>query len=102
MQYKIAQYYLRNFQSQGLSNPCTSRKYKDYKPELMYGRCTSTAQMYSNTRILKYPKGEIMTWQVFSWQDRTSSTSTGAYDIKEQYKVQENIIYQYYYYLLSK
>ena len=61
MQYKIAQYYLRNFQNQGLSNPCTSRKYKDYKPELMYRRCTSTAEKYSNTWILRYPRKEIMT-----------------------------------------
>ncbi len=102
MQYKIAQYYLKNFQSQGLSNPYTSRKYEDYKPEMMFGRCTSTAQKYSNTWILRYPKGETMSWQVFSWQDRTSSTSTGDHDIKEQYEVQEIILNKYYYYLLSK
>ena len=52
--------------------------------------------------IFKYPKVETLTWQVFSWQDKTSSTSTGDYDIQEQYKVQEIILIKYYYYLLNK
>jgi hypothetical protein len=52
--------------------------------------------------ISKYPKVETLTWQAFSRQDKASSTSTGAYNIKEQYKVQEIILIKYYYYLLSK
>ena len=52
--------------------------------------------------ISKYPKEEVMTWQVFSRQDKTSSTSTGAYNIQEQYKVQEITLIKYYYYLLNK
>ena len=43
-----------------------------------------------------------MTRVFFSRQDRTSSTSTGAYNIQEQYKVQEIILIKYYYYLLNK
>ena len=61
----------------GLQTRVEVRKMYNYRPEVL------------EYLIFKYPKVEVETWQVFSWQDRTSSTSTGAYDIKEQYKVQE-------------
>ena len=102
MQYKIVQYYPKSFSKSRIIESLYIAEVRGLQTRDDVRKRTSTAQKYSNTWILKYPKGEVETWQVFTWQDRTSSTSTGAYDIKEQYKVQEIIFIKYYYYLLSK